>query len=55
VLTFLAQTRVAHRGVPLADGLKNPKIREWLESGKNASPFVILHKSALSVSSPLRT
>lgn len=55
VLTFLAQTRVAHRGVSLADCLKNPKLREWLESGKNASPFVILHKSALSVSSPLRT
>ena len=55
VLAFLAQSRVIHRGVPLADCLKNPKLREWLESGKNGAPFIILHKSALSVSLPLRT
>ena len=55
VLAFLAQTRVVNRGVPLADSLKSPKIREWLESGKNASQYVILHKSTLNVSLPLRT
>ena len=55
VLSFLAQTRVIHRGVSLADSLKHPQIREWLESGKNASPYVILHKSAVNVSLPPRT
>ena len=55
VLAFLAQARAANRGVPLGDSIKNPKIREWLESGKNASSFVILHRSALGLPSPLRT
>lgn len=55
VLAFLARTRVTNRGAPLAVSLDSPKIREWLESGKNASSFVILHKSALSVSLPPAT
>ena len=53
VLAFLGQARVLPRGAPLAGSLDNPKIRKWLESGKNASSFVILHKSALGASSTL--
>jgi hypothetical protein len=48
VLAFLAQTRIANKGVPIAELLNKPKILKWLEAGKNASPFVVLHKSALN-------
>jgi len=53
VLAFLGRTRVLPRGASLADSLADPKVRKWLESGKNASAFVILHKSAVGGNSVL--
>lgn len=44
VLEFLSQTRT--RGVSLSECLRNQKIRQWLESGKNAAGFVVFHRSA---------
>ena len=55
VLAFLGQTRMPARGAPLAGSLSSPKIRKWLESGKNASAFVIIHKLALGANSVLHT
>ena len=53
VLAFLGRARVLPRGASLADSLADPKVRKWLESGKNASAFVILHKSAVGGNSAL--
>lgn len=48
VLAFLGRARVLPRGASLADSLADPKVRKWLECGKNASAFIILHKSAVA-------
>jgi hypothetical protein len=48
VLEFLTKTRSSVQGVSLAETLKNPKVRKWLETGKNAAKFIILHKSGPS-------
>lgn len=43
VLEFLSSART--RGVALSECLKNQKIRQWLESGKNAASFLVFHRS----------
>lgn len=44
VLGFIAQARQP-RGVSLADVLKNPTLRKWLEEKNHAAAFRIIHES----------
>lgn len=53
VLAFLSQVRTG-RGATLAEVLKNPILRVWLETGRNASALRVVHDSALNPKSPLR-
>ena len=47
ILSFITKARES-RGVPVAEVLKNPKLRKWLEDGKHAANFRIVHESALN-------
>lgn len=44
VLGFLSLART--RGVSLSECLNNKKIRQWLESRKNAAGFLVFHRTA---------
>jgi hypothetical protein len=44
VLSFIAQSRHP-RGISLADILKNPTLRKWLEEKNHAAAFRIIHES----------
>jgi len=47
ILSFITKARES-RGVPVPEVLKNPKLRKWLEDGKHAANFRIVHESVLN-------